>query len=204
METENKKILSIIIPTYNAAKFLDKGLSSFIIDDNSLLNMLDIIVVNDGSTDNSVEIAQKYVNKYQGLNSRLDEIQASVLDVKLKYIDADNDKRRMIAEQYVAGIKNDKIILPILPSQSKEHVYHLFVVRTTKRDKLQKYLTENGVQTLIHYPTPPHKQRAYKYYNHLSFPITEKIHEEVLSLPISPVMEENEVTKIINCINLFK
>ena len=147
---------------------------------------------------------EKYVNKYQGLNSRLDEIQASVLDVKLKYIDADNDKRRKIAEQYVAGIKNDKIILPIFPSQSKEHVYHLFVVRTTKRDKLQKYLTENGVQTLIHYPTPPHKQKAYKYYNHLSFPITEKIHEEVLSLPISPVMEENEVTKIINCINLFK
>ena len=147
---------------------------------------------------------EKYVNKYQGLNSRLDEIQAPVLDVKLKYIDADNDKRRKIAEQYVAGIKNDTIILPILPSQSKEHVYHLFVVRTTKRDKLQKYLTENGVQTLIHYPTPPHKQKAYKYYNHLSFPITEKIHEEVLSLPISPVMEENEVTKIINCINLFK
>ncbi len=147
---------------------------------------------------------EKYVNKYQGLNSRLDEIQASVLDVKLKYIDADNDKRRKIAEQYVAGIKNDKIILPILPSQSKEHVYHLFVVRTTKREKLQKYLTENGVQTLIHYPTPPHKQKAYKYFNNLSFPITEKIHEEVLSLPISPVMEDDEVTKIINCINLFK
>ena len=146
---------------------------------------------------------EKYVNKYQGLNSRLDEIQASVLDVKLKYIDADNDKRRKIAEQYVAGIKNDKIILPIFPSQSKEHVYHLFVVRTTKRDKLQKYLTENGVQTLIHYPTPPHKQRAYKYYNHLSFPITEKIHEEVLSLPISPVMEENEVKKVIEILNSF-
>lgn len=146
---------------------------------------------------------EKYVNKYQGLNSRLDEIQASVLDVKLKYIDADNDKRRKIAEQYVAGIKNDKIILPIFPSQSKEHVYHLFVVRTTKRDKLQKYLTENGVQTLIHYPTPPHKQKAYKYYNHLSFPITEKIHEEVLSLPISPVMEENEVKKVIEILNSF-
>ena len=147
---------------------------------------------------------EKYINKYQGLNSRLDEIQASVLDVKLKYIDADNDKRRIIAEQYVAGIKNDKIILPILPSQPKEHVYHIFVIRTAKREKLQKYLTENGVQTLIHYPTPPHKQKAYKYFNNLSFPITEKIHEEVLSLPISPVMEDDEVTKIINCINLFK
>ena len=147
---------------------------------------------------------EKYINKYQGLNSRLDEIQASVLDVKLKYIDADNDKRRIIAEQYVAGIKNDKIILPILPSQPKEHVYHIFVIRTSKREKLQKYLTENGVQTLIHYPIPPHKQKAYKYYNNLSFSITEKIHEEVLSLPISPVMEDDEVTKIINCINLFK
>ena len=146
---------------------------------------------------------EKYVNKYQGLNSRLDEIQASVLDVKLKYIDADNDKRRKMAEKYVAGIKNDKIILPILPSQPKEHVYHLFVIRTSKRDKLQKYLTENEIQTLIHYPTPPHKQKAYKYYNHLSFPITEKIHDEVLSLPISPVMEEGEVKKVIEILNSF-
>ena len=146
---------------------------------------------------------EKYVNKYQGLNSRLDEIQASVLDVKLKYIDADNDKRRKIAEQYVAGIKNDKIILPILPSQQKEHVYHIFLIRTSKREKLQKYLTENEIQTLIHYPTPPHKQKAYKYYNHLSFPITEKIHEEVLSLPISPVMEDDEVKKVIDVLNNF-
>lgn len=146
---------------------------------------------------------EKYVNKYQGLNSRLDEIQASVLDVKLKYIDSDNDKRRKIAEEYVAGIKNDKIILPILPSQPKEHVYHLFVIRTAKRDKLQKYLTENGVQTLIHYPIPPHKQKAYQYYNNLSFPITEKVHDEVLSLPISPVMEAKETQKVIDVLNSF-
>ena len=146
---------------------------------------------------------EKYVNKYQGLNSRLDEIQASVLDVKLKYIDADNAKRRKIAKEYVAGIKNDKIILPILPSQPKEHVYHIFVIRTSKRDKLQKYLTENEIQTLIHYPTPPHKQKAYKYFNHLSFPITEKIHEEVLSLPISPVMEADEIQKVIEVLNNF-
>lgn len=146
---------------------------------------------------------EKYINKYQGLNSRLDEIQASVLDVKLKYIDVDNDKRRKIAEQYAAEIKNDKIILPILPSQPKEHVYHLFVIRTAKRDKLQKYLTENGVQTLIHYPIPPHKQKAYQYYNNLSFPITEKIHNEVLSLPISPVMEAKEIQKVIDVLNNF-
>lgn len=146
---------------------------------------------------------EKYINKYQGLNSRLDEIQASVLDVKLQYIDNDNDKRRNIAEKYVAEIKNSKIILPLLPSNPKEHVYHLFVIRTTKRDRLQKYLQDHGVQTLIHYPIPPHKQKAYKYYNHLSFPITEKIHDEVLSLPISPVMEDDEVLKVIELINNF-
>lgn len=146
---------------------------------------------------------EKYINKYQGLNSRLDEIQASVLDVKLKYIDADNDKRRKIAEQYCAEINNPKITLPELPINSGEHVWHLFVIRTNKREKLQKYLQENDIQTLIHYPIPPHKQRAYKYYNHLSFPITEKIHTEVLSLPISPVMEAAEVEKIIAIINQF-
>lgn len=147
--------------------------------------------------------AEKYVNKYQGLNSRLDEIQASVLDVKLKYIDADNDKRRKVAEAYVKGIKNSKITLPTIPADPKEHVYHLFVIKTSKRDQLQKYLTENDIQTIIHYPIPPHKQKAYKYYNHLSFPITEKIHDEVLSLPISPVMEENEIQKIIEVLNNY-
>lgn len=146
---------------------------------------------------------EKYVNKYQGLNSRLDEIQAAVLDVKLKYIDADNEKRRRIAERYCSEITNPKIILPQLPKNSSEHVWHLFVIRTSKRDQLQKYLLENGIQTLIHYPIPPHKQKAYKYYNHLSFPITEKIHGEVLSLPISPVMEEEEVGKVIENCNSF-
>ena len=146
---------------------------------------------------------EKYINKYQGLNSRLDEIQAAVLDVKLKYIDAENDRRRAIAERYSAGITNPKIILPELPSASKEHVWHLFVVRTDKREKLQQYLLENEIQTLIHYPIPPHKQKAYKYYNQLSFPITEKIHEEVLSLPVSPVMTDEEVAEVIKIINQF-
>ena len=146
---------------------------------------------------------EKYVNKYQGLNSRLDEIQASVLDVKLKYIDADNDKRRKIAEEYVAGIKNDKIILPILPSQPKEHVYHLFVIRTAKRDKLQKYLTENGIQTLIHYPIPPHKQQAYKEWDTLTPPVTEKIHNEVLSLPISQVLTMEEAQEVVEAVNNY-
>lgn len=146
---------------------------------------------------------EKYINKYQGLNSRLDEIQAGVLDVKLKYLDQDNDKRRTIAEKYCAEITNSKITLPELPANSKEHVWHLFVIRTDKRDNLQKYLLENGIQTLIHYPIPPHKQRAYKYYNHLSFPITEQIHDQVLSLPISPVMEDEEIEQVIEIINQF-
>ena len=146
---------------------------------------------------------EKYINKYQGLNSRLDELQAGVLDVKLKYIDADNDQRRMIAEKYISEITNPKIILPQLPADPKEHVWHIFVIRTAKRELLQKYLLENGIQTLIHYPIPPHKQKAYKYYNHLSFPITEKIHEEVLSLPMSTAMEDDEVAKVIEVINLF-
>ena len=146
---------------------------------------------------------EKYVNKYQGLNSRLDEIQAAVLGVKLKYIDQDNEKRRNIAKKYCSEIKNEKIILPVFPEEEKEHVWHLFVIRTDKRENLQNFLQENGIQTLIHYPIPPHKQRAYKYYNHLSFPITEKIQQEVLSLPISPVMNNDEVQKVIDVLNKF-
>ncbi|MCQ4035377.1 DegT/DnrJ/EryC1/StrS family aminotransferase [Kaistella montana] len=146
---------------------------------------------------------QKYVNIYQGLNSRLDEIQAAVLGVKLKYIDAENNRRREIAKRYIKEIKNPNIILPENPESEAEHVWHVFIVRTAEREKLQNYLTENGVQTLIHYPIPPHKQEAYKEWNNLSFPISEKIHEEVLSLPISPVMSDDEVTEIIQVINKF-
>lgn len=146
---------------------------------------------------------QKYVNIYQGLNSRLDEIQAAVLGVKLKYIDAENSRRKEIAKRYIAEIKNPNIILPENPESEAEHVWHLFVIRTTERERLQNYLTENGVQTLIHYPIPPHQQEAYKEWNDLSFPITEKIHEEVLSLPISPVMREEEVIKIITILNNY-
>jgi dTDP-4-amino-4,6-dideoxygalactose transaminase len=146
---------------------------------------------------------QKYVNIYQGLNSRLDEIQAAVLDVKLKYIDEENTIRKNIAKKYIAEISNPKIILPENPADENEHVWHLFVIRTENRNELQKYLTENGVQTLIHYPIPPHKQQAYKEWNEQSFPISEKIHEEVLSLPISPVMTEEEVEKVIEIVNGF-
>ncbi|MDQ1159695.1 dTDP-4-amino-4,6-dideoxygalactose transaminase [Chryseobacterium sp. SORGH_AS 447] len=147
---------------------------------------------------------QKYVNIYQGLNSRLDEIQAVVLDVKLKYIDKENNIRRQIAKRFISGIKNPSVVLPENPQDEKEHVWHVFVIRSEKRDELQTYLLENGIQTLIHYPIPPHHQEAYKEWNNLSFPVSEKIHKEVLSLPISPVMTEEEINIIIDCLNQFQ
>ncbi|RZJ51678.1 MAG: DegT/DnrJ/EryC1/StrS family aminotransferase [Flavobacterium sp.] len=142
---------------------------------------------------------EKYVNQFKGLNSRLDEIQAAVLDVKLKYLDTDNNIRKQIAEKYISEIKNPKITLP--ENAENEHVWHVFVVRTTARDEFQKYLTKKGIQSLIHYPIPPHKQKAYKEFNNLSFPITEQIHNEVISLPISPVMNDEEINLIIKTVN---
>lgn len=147
--------------------------------------------------------SEKYVNTYKGLNSRLDELQAGVLTIKLKYIDAENQKRRAIAKRYCNEIKKPSIILPKYPDNELEHVWHLFVIRTSKRDQLQAYLTENNIQTLIHYPIPPHQQKAYSEYSNVSLPITEQIHREVLSLPISPVITNKEVSKIINVINNY-
>jgi len=160
---------------------------------------------------------KKYVNDYQGLNSRLDEIQAAFLDIKLKYLDAENQRRREIAQYYCENIKNPEIILPdlihyslltVIPSEAKghyslTHVWHLFVIRSSNRDKLQSYLTENGIQTLIHYPIPPHKQLAYKEWNDINLPITQSIHQEVLSLPVSPVMNDEQVKHIVKLINKF-
>ena len=148
--------------------------------------------------------AVKYVNKYQGLNSRMDEMQAAFLSIKLKYLDAENEIRRKIADYYLENIKNDKIILPTSAIHKDSHVHHLFVIRTKERDKLQTYLAENGIQTLIHYPIPPHKQECYKELNKNFLPITEKIHKEVLSLPMSSVIMESEVNKIIEIVNKWK
>lgn len=159
--------------------------------------------------------SKKYQNDYQGLNSRLDEIQAAFLDVKLKYLDIENQRRREIAKYYCDNIKNDKIILPIhnwlspifdskfVIHNLRSHVWHIFIIRTANREKLQNYLTTNGIQTLIHYPTPPHHQLAYKEWNELSYPITEKIHNEVLSLPISPVTTNDELKLIVDVLNSF-
>ncbi|OCR16547.1 aminotransferase [Helicobacter pullorum] len=144
----------------------------------------------------------KYENIYKGLNSRLDEIQAAILDLKLQFLDADNQQRREIAKIYRENIKNEKIVLP-KPYKEESHVWHLFVIRTKDRDKLQEYLKIKGIQTLIHYPIPPHKQKAYAEWNHLSFPITEQIHREVLSLPISPVMSKEEAFCVVQALNEF-
>lgn len=145
----------------------------------------------------------KYQNIYKGFNSRLDEIHAAVLDVKLKGLDKDNARRREISKIYREKIKNPLISLPKVKNE-EGHVWHIFIAKCEKRDELQKYLTDNGIQTLIHYPIPPHKQEAYKEWNDMSFPITENIHKEVLSLPISPVMTDEEVQRVIEVINAFK
>jgi dTDP-4-amino-4,6-dideoxygalactose transaminase len=144
----------------------------------------------------------KYINDYAGLNSRLDEIQAAILDVKIKYLDADTQRRREIALRYIKEITNPKIILPTVVNSSG-HVWHLFVIRTENRIALQEYLLKNGIQTLIHYPIPPHQQKAYIELNCFSFPVTEKIHNEVLSLPISQVMTDEEVEKVILSLNNY-
>ena len=145
---------------------------------------------------------QKYLNEYIGINSRLDELQAAFLNVKLPNLDADNDNRRNIAKRYLLEIKNDKIILPTW-DLSNNHVFHLFVIRTQNREHLQDYLKQKNIETVIHYPIPPHQQKAFDNWNSLSFPTTEKIHQEVLSLPISPVMTMDEVDYIITILNQY-
>lgn len=147
--------------------------------------------------------SKKYINDVMGVNSRLDEIQAAVLNVKLKYLYKENEARQKIASFYIQAIRNDKITVPQMPVNAAEHVWHLFVVRCEKRDELQAYLEDNGIQTLIHYPVPPHLQEAYQSFNHLHFPITEKIHAEVLSLPISSLITADEMKKITETLNRF-
>ncbi len=144
----------------------------------------------------------KYHYQYRGLNSRLDELQAAVLSVKLQFLDNENERRRSLAMQYIEQIDNRKIVLPTYDN-SKSHVFHLFVIRCTERDQLQQYLKNHDIQTLIHYPLATHKQPSYYEYRNLDLPITKRMQKEVLSLPISPVMEYQEVVQIINCINHF-
>jgi dTDP-4-amino-4,6-dideoxygalactose transaminase len=176
--------------------------------------------------------SEKYINDYKGFNSRLDEIQAAVLRVKLNRLDRDNQKRREIAQYYISNIKNTDIILPVLDGSVPEthlttepalipdhsstagamsdkfahglnHVWHLFVIRCAKRDLLQKYLFDNGIETMIHYPVPPHKQIAYKEWGGKYLPVTELIHNEVLSLPISPILSQSDISCVVKALNEF-
>ena len=170
-------------------------------DDDELANILRILG-NYGSN-------EKYINHYKGINSRLDEIQAAILDVKLKYLDVQNQYRQEVAQYYLENITHDEIILPSCNNSSDsfqsnlQNVWHLFVIRTKNRDKLQLYLSENGIQTQIHYPVPPHQQKAYKEFNGLKLPVTEMIHREVLSLPISPVLKREDFEQVTSVLNAY-
>ena len=144
----------------------------------------------------------KYENEIIGVNSRLDELQAAFLNVKLPHLDTENQFRRQIAKRYLSEIKNDKIVLPFW-NESENHVFHLFVIRSINRNKLQTYLLENKIETMIHYPIPPHKQKALSNWNHLSFTITEKIHEEVLSIPMNATLTDEEIEHIITILNKY-
>ncbi len=146
---------------------------------------------------------KKYVFKYRGRNSRLDEIQAAVLSTKLKHLDEDNKRRKEIAKQYISKIHNKLIQFPVtLPEE--QNVFHIFPILCEQRDNLQAYLNDNNIQTLIHYPIPPHQQECYKEWNDWNLPITEKIHKCELSLPMSPVMTEEEVQYVIETLNKWK
>ena len=145
---------------------------------------------------------EKYVFDYQGYNSRLDEIQAAILSLKLPNLDKENEYRRSIAKRYLKEITNDKIILPNNNSVNQD-AWHLFIVRTDERDKFRAFLSEKGIGSDVHYPIPPHKQLAYQEWQNLSFPITEKIHQEAVSLPLNTALTEKEISYIIQNINQY-
>jgi dTDP-4-amino-4,6-dideoxygalactose transaminase len=145
----------------------------------------------------------KYHNLYKGINSRLDEIQAAVLSIKLKTIDNDNEARRQAANFYLKNITNPKVTLPAVIKPAS-HVWHLFAVRVNERDHFKEYLLQEGIETVIHYPIPPHKQPAYKEFSHLHFPISEQIHREIISLPISPIIAQAELNSIADAVNKYQ
>ncbi len=146
--------------------------------------------------------SKKYYNDFPGYNSRLDEIQAAFLNLKLTDLDSTNNIRRQIAKRYISEIKNEKIILPNY-DESLNHVFHIFAIRCENRNELQHFLSGEGIETIIHYPVPPHKQRAFSQWNHLSFPITEKIHNTILSLPCNETLTNDEVSTVIETVNRF-
>ena len=178
-------------PTKNLGALGDAG--AVTTDDESLAEVIKSIG-NYGSS-------RKYVFDYKGRNSRIDEIQAAILDVKLRYLDVENQKRKQIAAIYINKVNNPLIRIP--QCDDRDCVWHIFPVLCEQRDRLQQYLKDNGVETQIHYPVPPHKQRCYSEWNHLSFPITERIHREELSIPCNQAMKNEEVDEIINLLNSF-
>lgn len=180
-------------PGKNLGAFGDAGA---ITTDNDELAQIVRVLGNYGSI-------VKYHFDYKGLNSRLDEIQAAILGVKLKYIDQDNNRRKEVARCYINNIDNKNIKLPSVQDWDA-HVFHLFPILCKQRDELQNHLKINEVETLIHYPIPPHKQKAYQEWNDMHLPITEKIHSEELSLPISQVINDEEVKRVVSAVNSFK
>jgi len=144
--------------------------------------------------------SRKYVFDYQGRNSRLDELQAAVLDAKLRYLDTDNARRREMADIYINKVNNPNIIIPRPRGNS---VWHIFPVLCERRDALRRYLADNGVMTEVHYPIPPHRQRCYCQWNNLSLPITERIHQQELSLPCHPAMTQEEANRVVSLLNAF-
>ena len=147
--------------------------------------------------------SKKYVNRMKGMNSRMDEVQAAVLCLKLKRLDADNEVRRRVAQAYSEGIDNPVITLPKLPSDPSENVWHVYPIRTPERDRLREYLSQEGIETVVHYPIPPHQQQAYAEWNDRSYPISERIHSEILSLPMSQVIRDDEVARVIEVLNAY-
>ncbi len=180
-------------PTKNLGAFGDAG--AIITNDKSVAT-ISRTIRNYGSE-------KKYNNTLLGVNSRLDEIQAAVLNIKLKYLDKENKIRREIALKYIEGIKNKRILMPKF-SKDNDHVFHLFVVRTKLRDKLMRHLSDAGIETSIHYPIPPHKQPFLSKYKNLDLPITELIHNQILSLPCNPWLAEDQQDIIINTCNNFQ
>lgn len=146
---------------------------------------------------------EKYLNEMKGLNSRMDEVQAAVLCLKLGRLDADNEARRRVAQAYTEGITNPLITLPQMPANAEENVWHIYPIRTPDRNHLREYLSRLGIGTMVHYPVPPHKQEAYSEWHDLSFPISERIHSEILSLPMSPLMTDEEIQRVIDALNRY-
>ena len=144
---------------------------------------------------------KKYHNLYKGPNSRLDELQAALLRVKLPSLCADNQRRRQVAQHYLRGIRHPLVVLPAAPPDGEAHVWHVFPVRVSQRERFQQHLVESRVQSLVHYPIPPHRQAAYPELQHLSLPVTEAIHREIVSLPISPVMSDAEANQVVQAVN---